>query len=119
MFVYYLDMDLNHLSELERQGIGQFVSRVRANIGDNLISMRLFGSRARGEGSENSDLDVLVLVKTLDIQIKHAIWDIANDIFLDTWINISPLVTTEADFKKLVDRERLIAKDIEKEGIPL
>lgn len=112
-------MDLSHLSELERRSLDLFAERVRFLLKDNFVSMRMFGSRARGGGTEESDIDVLVLLKNTDARIKNSVWDIAHDIFLDAWINISPLVMTEAAFKGLSDRERLIAKNIEKDGIPL
>lgn len=112
-------MTLKTLSTLENEVISEFVSKVRANQGANLVSIKLFGSRAKGKGTEESDVDILVLLKRTDLNIKNTIWDIANDIFLEKWINISPLVLTEENFKKLLGLERLIAKEIEKDGIPL
>ena len=40
-----------------------FVERVKENQGDNLLKIILFGSVARGEANEDSDIDVLVILK--------------------------------------------------------
>lgn len=112
-------MKLGHLSKTERQALKALVTRVRSKLRNKVDSVCLFGSRARGEGTEESDLDVLVLLKSVDMKAKHAIWDIANDIFLDTWINISPLVMSKSQFRELTLRERLLAKEIHKDGIKL
>lgn len=110
---------LNHLSDTENGALALFISKVRSRFSGKIVSLRLFGSRARGEGNEDSDIDILVLLKKSDLKTKNSIWDIANDIFLDTWINISPLVMSELDFRNLSDHERQIAKDIKNEGVLL
>lgn len=46
----------------------------------NLIDFKVFGSRARGEADEYSDMDVFIEVESLDKKIKEKISDI-------TWEN--------------------------------
>lgn len=41
------------------------VSGLREGLGDNLLSVVLFGSRARGEAHEGSDWDILVVARDL------------------------------------------------------
>jgi uncharacterized protein len=41
------------------------VSGLREGLGDNLVSVVLFGSRARGDGREGSDWDFLVVARNL------------------------------------------------------
>src|SRR5687767_7965202 len=50
------------LSALETQVVQRFVSEVRAHFGTRVEGLVLFGSRARQEGHEESDVDVFVLV---------------------------------------------------------
>jgi len=50
------------LTLAERQALDCFKIVLTPLLADNLISLRLFGSRARGEGTEESDLDVLIVV---------------------------------------------------------
>jgi predicted nucleotidyltransferase len=56
-------------------------SREIANrLGENLLSVYLFGSRIRGDHTEDSDLDVLVIVKTKDIETANAIIEVMSEI---------------------------------------
>lgn len=107
------------LTPLEDRCLGEFKKRVTKSLGSTATAFRLFGSRARGEGNEESDIDVLVLVTKSDRITKETIWDIANDLLLEEWVQISPLVMSIEEFQTLVDRERRIALDIQAEGIPL
>jgi predicted nucleotidyltransferase len=45
--------------------LGQAVEALQRGLGDRLISVVLFGSRARGEGRDESDWDLLLLARDL------------------------------------------------------
>jgi len=52
------------LSAAERRMLDRFVAVLRERLGDDLISVWLFGSRARGEATGPlSDVDVLVVTR--------------------------------------------------------
>lgn len=84
-----------------------------------LINLVLFGSRARGEGDQDSDIDILVVITKQNDRLKTKIWDIAYRLFDKTDIMISPLVLSKEQFDRLLKHERLIARSIQSEGIPL
>jgi predicted nucleotidyltransferase len=107
------------LSASETAAIGEFLARVREVLGADLRSAVLLGSRARGEGHERSDLDVALLVSPEGRMQRHALYDLAFDVGLAHGVELAPLVLEERRFQELKDRERLIARDIEVEGIPL
>lgn len=107
------------LSASETAAIREFIARARDLLGADLRSARLFGSRARGEGHEESDLDIALLVSPEGRARRHALYDLAFDVGLAHGVELAPLVLEERRFQELKDRERLIARDIEIEGIPL
>jgi predicted nucleotidyltransferase len=107
------------LSASETAAIREFTARARDLLGANLRSARLFGSRARGEGHERSDLDIALVVTPEGRARRHALYDLAFDVGLAHGVELAPLVLEERRFQELKDRERLIARDIEIEGIPL
>ncbi|MBI4365940.1 MAG: nucleotidyltransferase domain-containing protein [Deltaproteobacteria bacterium] len=104
---------------MERQTLAEFRVRLTKALGETLQMLCLFGSRARGEGNDESDLDVLVLTATVNRTIKETIWDIANDLLLETDVYLSPLVMSVTEFQTLRDRERRLALEIAHDGIPL
>lgn len=107
------------LSASEAAAVREFIARAREVLGADLRSARLFGSRARGEGHEHSDLDIALLVSPEGQARRYVIYDLAFDIGLAHGVQLAPLVLEEGRFQELKDRERLIAHDIEREGIPL
>jgi predicted nucleotidyltransferase len=48
------------LPDFLRPPLEAYAARLRAIFGDRLREIRLFGSYARGEANEDSDIDVLV-----------------------------------------------------------
>lgn len=81
--------------------------------------MVLFGSRARGDYSEDSDVDVAILVQGLTREMKNRILEAVAEFELEYLFPISALVLSEEEFEHLKSRERRIALDIEREGVPL
>ena len=113
----------NRIGELltaeEAEALTKFKIAIEKQLGAEVLKFIFFGSRARGEGKEYSDLDVLVLLKEERRVFTDKIYDVAGDIFLDYDVDISPLVMSEGYFNWLKGIERAIALDIEREGISL
>ncbi|PIU57880.1 MAG: hypothetical protein COS89_03305 [Deltaproteobacteria bacterium CG07_land_8_20_14_0_80_38_7] len=107
------------LSSQENCALKVFQEMVKKEAQGKLLNLILFGSKARGESTEDSDVDVLVVISMVDEILKTKIWDIAYQIFKDTDIMISPLVLDDGQYQRLDSHERLIVKSIKKEGIPL
>ena len=69
---------------------------------DDIKLIMLFGSVARGDDNEESDIDILIVSPIAD-KIKPEIHKIAIDIILEKDEVISPRVMTEDEFKKAKD----------------
>lgn len=97
-----------------------FVAGVRERFGTRVVSMRLFGSYARGDATEDSDVDCLVLLDAIDQDAERAITDLAADL---TWqiggVVVSPMTMSVAEFDAWKALERRTPLEIEREGIPL
>jgi hypothetical protein len=93
--------------------------RIEKIAGDSLIKMVLYGSRARGDYDDESDTDIAIIVRGLTRELKHQILSGVADIEFDYLQPLSTLIMSEEDFHYLLNRERRIALDIEREGIPL
>ena len=103
----------------EKAALGELCAWVRQRFGARLHALSLFGSRARGEGSEDSDLDVLVVVDGLSgAEAREIAW-CAGDVLTRHDVLLSPLVLSRAHYERLRARELRIAREIERDGIPL
>lgn len=97
-----------------------------ADIGQRLIgafgiqSMNLFGSVARGEADEESDIDLLIITEQpLRRTVRHQITDIVFDVNLKYDTNFSTLVVDRASWEDGLFSVLPIRDEILKEGIAL
>lgn len=107
------------VSEAEARALVRFAEMLRDRFGPRLREVRLFGSTARGERHEDSDIDVAVIVDQLDWREKREIHGWPFDVMMETGIYLSPVAWSSADFDALLEGERLIALDVRREGIPI
>ena len=103
------------LSPGERSVLLRFREELAARLGDRLSEVILFGSRARGEGHGDSDLDVLVAVRELGRQERRALLDIATDLLTETGLVISPTIVDPVRF----DRTTAFATHVARDGVRL
>ena len=82
-----------------------------------LIDLRVFGSRARGDADEYSDLDVFIEVSRIDPEIKDKIEDIVWEVGFNNLIVISPLIFSQDEIENSAFRSSPILKSINEEGV--
>ena len=85
----------------------------------NLIDFRVFGSRARGDADDLSDMDVFLEVELLDKELKEKISDIVWEVGFENFVVISPLIFTKDEIENSPIRSSPIVKNISKEGIKI
>ncbi len=102
-----------------RRTAAELKARLARRFGADLLAVRLFGSFARGDADEESDVDVFVLLREAGWPERRAVLDIAGDLFAETGLLVSPTVFDAARYEAWRRQERPLAMDIEREGIPL
>ena len=107
------------LAPKDSAAIQEFVERIRAALGTNLVGVKLFGSKATGKDQRDSDMDVLVEVAAGRLEVEDAVLDIAFETNLKHEVYISPRVMDRATLADPVWRITPFLRAIAKEGIPL
>lgn len=110
---------ISGLSKNEQLVLEKFKKTIEKVIGKNLVELRLYGSKARGEARKNSDVDVLVITSISDWHICDVIYDIATDILLDYDICISPKVINERDYDHLKKMNTPFIKNLFRNGVTI
>jgi len=80
--------------------LDEFLQKCKQKFGDDLISIILFGSYARGTAVEYSDVDLLVIAKNLPkrrIDRHKVLRDIVLEFIYRYGINISPILVEPRD----------------------
>ncbi|MDU4959067.1 MAG: nucleotidyltransferase domain-containing protein [Sporomusaceae bacterium] len=111
-----MSMNLPHTKDNERLALSELKRRVRAQTA--IEQVVVFGSVARGEATEESDLDVLVVTKEpVSYLVETAIFDIAFFINIEYDTNISVLVVPKDKWESPVWSLLPLHQAIMREGV--
>lgn len=99
----------------------QFSQELNKIIGKKLSKIIVYGSYARGDYNCNSDVDIMILVKMSNSDIKkieNQVYDLAFEIEMNTGIDISPIIKNESEYEYWLDTLPFY-KNISDEGVLL
>ena len=109
---------LSHLTPNERAGLAAFINRLHQDYGANLLRVILFGSKARGDFDDQSDLDVVVVVRMSGEdywQHWRRIVAMAWEVELAYSLVIASIIKNEQDYTKMCEHRSLLARNIERD----
>ena len=84
----------------------QFSEDVKRILGDKVTKIIVYGSYARGDYREDSDVDIMILTKLSEEEIraiKNDIYDLAFEVEMSTGIELSPIIKNEEQYEYWVD----------------
>ena len=104
-----------------RDAANAFTQEVRAEFGDRVDSIVLYGSVARGDIHEDSDVDVLVIGQDLAAHRKRVekIADAQRKVDEDDFIWLQPITYDRDRFLKLYRIHAPYAENVVEDGVPL
>ena len=94
------------MSKIMQDLIKQYVEAVKKIYGSHVRQIILYGSYARGDYTDSSDVDVMILVKIPEDQIRDytdRVSDCAFENLMKYGVDISPVVKNEAHFNEWSD----------------
>jgi predicted nucleotidyltransferase len=109
----------SHVPERDQAALAEFARRVRSALGPRLVELRLFGSKARGDATSDSDLDVAVMTDGPSPGCEDEVVDIAFDVDLAYDVYISPRVLPASVLSHPVWSLTGFVRAVEREGISL
>jgi predicted nucleotidyltransferase len=104
------------MADHDRQILDQFAARVREQFPD--ADVWAFGSRARGDATWESDLDVCVVVDHLTNEDRYTLWNMAWEIGFEQDMLISAVPFSKDEFQHGPCSESPLVLNILREGIP-
>lgn len=110
---------LRGLKKKELEAVKEFCTAVKKTLGNDLVSLRLFGSRARGKASRDSDIDVAVVVRRRNRRVWDKVVDAAFYVNLKWEVYISPRVIESQALRDPKWRVTGFVQNLKREGIPL
>ena len=114
--------DLQHLEPNEWAGLMTFIDRLQQRYGDDLRCVKLFGSKARGDFDDESDLDILIILR-MDPDKFRCYWneivDMAWQVEWTHGLVTSLIIKDESEYERFTDSNLLLSRNIEHDGIVL
>ena len=107
------------LTPTERHALQRFKTVLESLLAGSLISLRLFGSRAREEETEESDLDVLIVLREKNRALCRRIVAEALEIDLAYDINLAPTILSVEEYQQNRDYHTPVYRNVERESLPL
>ena len=99
----------------------RYIGEVKNLFGGSLRQVILYGSYARGDYREDSDVDVMILVDLTDMEIKEyqrKLSDLTFDFNMDNDLDIKPIVKNEGHFLKWIQNYPFYS-NVKREGVVL
>lgn len=86
--------------------VEEYARDIRQLLGKDLNKIVMYGSYVRGDFTENSDIDLMILVETPEEEIHilaEKVSDRAFDYLMKYGVSISPVIKNEEHFTYWVD----------------
>ena len=99
----------------------QYVEGLQKIYGSHLRQIILYGSYARGDFREDSDIDIMILLDISDLEIKKyfdRLVDLTFDFNMEHDLDVKPIAKSEAHLRKWVLNYPFYA-NVNKEGVTL
>lgn len=93
-----------------------FADELLRQLGDQIYEIIWYGSTARGDAEEGSDIDVAVICQRDDFAVEDRVWSIAHETSLEHNVLIDAKVISQERFYGEWGRLSYLAEDIQNEG---
>ena len=107
---------MNKLIEPIIKGFSADTKKILRN---NLIAEYLFGSTARNDANEISDIDILIIVKQFNYRIRKELSGLASEYSINHGVCILPVIKDVHVWNKNKAHQTLFYQEIQKDGIRL
>jgi len=99
--------------------IKNFSDETKEILSDNLVAEYLFGSMARNEADEFSDIDILIIVKQFDYQIRKELSRLSSEYSISHGVCISPIIKDLKIWEQNEFYKTLFYREIQRDGVRL
>ncbi len=105
------------LSPDDSRWLENFRDTVNARYPELVERMILFGSKARGDAKEDSDLDVLLVIREGDWRVKMKLADLACELALGTDTVPALMILTADEWQKQERSDSVFSEAVQKDGV--
>lgn len=108
-----------NLTEKQKAAISGYLEILQKKYQDKILQVVLFGSVARGEFDEESDMDILIVLKNGGNELRDEISMASFDIILTNNVILSPIVMDKKTYGWHKRYKDPLYNSIKRDGIDL
>ncbi len=82
-----------------------------------VIDIKIFGSRVKGNADKYSDIDIFIEIKELNDEIKEKIFNAVWEVGFENSVYISPVIFTQDEIENTPLKYSPLLINIQREGI--
>lgn len=110
---------LRHLRSHERAAVDDCVSRLYIALGNDVAGLWFFGSRSRGDFSSDSDIDLLIVLRSLQPAKRWRIREIAAECSLEYDVLFNIHILNQICWDEEVHYQGTLWREIQRDGVSL
>ncbi len=110
---------LKYLNRREKQALDEYLERLRSEFKDEVQHVILYGSKVRGDFDEESDIDLFVVLKELDIDKEDAITRLSIDVDLKYDVLLSDFLVVRERYLRMAQINEPLYQSLQAEGVEL
>jgi predicted nucleotidyltransferase len=99
--------------------IAAYVRQVATDYANEVLSITLYGSQARGEASPESDIDLFIVVRHDTPTLRQALADLAWQVQFEYDVVVSDIIRSVEQLSRMKTRRFPYYQSLEREGILL
>lgn len=107
------------LAEKEEKAIRTFITRLKSMYAGEVLGVVLYGSKARGEATADSDIDLLLIMQSDNWSTRDTVTRIASQVSLDYDLLLSTHVVSLVRWQMMVNTPFTFYQNLFAEGVPL
>ncbi len=100
----------------EKTALKEYTRRLREHYRERINRVVLFGSQARDDACDDSDIDILIVVEGGERHLKNGITDLAFDMMLEYDVDIEPAIFSRHEWDRMSAAPTSFAYTVEHEG---
>ncbi len=101
------------------QAVEKLSHQLHALLRDDLVEIRLYGSWARHQAHPSSDVDIVVVIRQLNLNLWRQVHELAARLSLEHDLVLSVNLLTQQEWEELQRLQTLYARRLQEEGVPL
>lgn len=110
---------IGYLTKDEEDKVVELSKRIKFLLNDQLVFFEIFGSKVMGNFTPDSDIDILIVVKNKNSELKNKLYDILFEIDPYYEYKISLIVYSIYEYEQNIKLKSTFIENLQRYGITL